>query len=579
MKKLFIILLLIGVNVYPSIAANLYINPDCAQNGDGTLGTCGSPTGAYNAIPTLASNNNYYILSSTRSESTDAYTLDINTKTNILIGAYYLNGSTPVHEVIGAKPIVYRSDNDGTVDSVVFISGSSNIHLINLDVRGGAGYGLVRVSNSDDVYFDYLDVGKEIRSPSNDTYGFYIVAGGTLETQTSGRIWGCNIVPDNPGLRAWDGIMMKGGTEWWVVGYNKVWDWHHNQIAVSSTDASRIDANYNFIFKNDFASPNEDGRGLTFEASQEDTMFNRAYGNYFHNLGERNQISARFNIAAFNITEECVNNEDINGSCQGWIFAGYAGPCQDNVLFHNSIRSIDEAGISELATSTILRNHKINNIIWDATRVNEGTPSMTDGVSIFRDARGTNYNGTYRANYMGFPGNNCGTTMDVDYDGTEYPYTTFNSQSGNDGDVIEDNACGNPQMDTDFSLVSISPAIDKGRHLTVTVGTSSGTTVRVVNSLFFQDADARWKTDVLVPDTICIETKDNCAQLVKGGIDRTLHDLDLQSSLTWSDGDKVYLQYNYLGELVWNGAYPDPGAKEYITATLTQGAVQGGVSQ
>ena len=99
----------------------------------------------------------------------------------------------------------------------------------------------------------------------------------------------------------------------------------------------------------------------------------------------------------------------------------------------------------------------------------------------------------------------------------------------------------------DYQLVSGSPAIDAGVHLTTTTDTGSGTVLTVQKSWFFQDG-----YDSLVePDWIQVGANPP-VQIVS--IDYESDIITLSTSITWSAGDGISLPYN--------GVAPDVGACE-----------------
>ena len=106
--KIIILIFLFCMSVTPVWGATFYIDPDCANNGDGTTTACasgGGGTGAYNTWYglTLTSNNNYYQKRGTTDTWADKETTNyqqriiLDTLSNITIGAYG-TGARPIIE-------------------------------------------------------------------------------------------------------------------------------------------------------------------------------------------------------------------------------------------------------------------------------------------------------------------------------------------------------------------------------------------------------------------------------------------------------------------------------------------------
>ena len=120
----------------------------------------------------------------------------------------------------------------------------------------------------------------------------------------------------------------------------------------------------------------------------------------------------------------------------------------------------------------------------------------------------------------------------------------------------------------DLRLQSSSEAIDRGTHLTATVGTGSNSSSLVVaDAMYFQDGT--WGSDLargvtLFPDWISIGTVTNGVQISR--IDYSSNTITLASSMTWSNGARIWLYKNSKGVGVLSGAAPDMGAYEYDPA-------------
>jgi hypothetical protein len=134
---------------------------------------------------------------------------------------------------------------------------------------------------------------------------------------------------------------------------------------------------------------------------------------------------------------------------------------------------------------------------------------------------------------------------------------------------------GNP----DLSLQSNSTAIDAGTYLTTvhTDDTSSGTTLEVVDSSYFQDGTWGSSLATLNADYICVGLTVADAECVQIDSITDGDTIELASGISRSDNDYVWLQKDSSGNLVLAGTAPDYGAHEYTgTASLSGFGGSGG---
>jgi hypothetical protein len=115
----------------------------------------------------------------------------------------------------------------------------------------------------------------------------------------------------------------------------------------------------------------------------------------------------------------------------------------------------------------------------------------------------------------------------------------------------------NPLLNSNFSLQSGSPAIDRGGPLTRVASNDggSGTTLVVNEAEFFQPGWAG-----AMADTIAIGSPSNFAQIV--AINYSTNTITLANSLSRRAGDGVYLYRDSDGTQVLIGSAPDIGAVE-----------------
>ena len=203
MKKLILIFCAFLFSTSISFGAIHYIDVDCPNNGDGTEGECGAAAGAgaYNAVPTLSGQNSYYFKCGTLIEATGAYVIDLNNDdgisgTRTIIGAYYMSdATTEVIGVSGIRPILDRTDTDGTADIVVYVRYSDYVTIQNVIVRGGAGYGQLKIIDSDNVIVEDSDFGSGIAS-AIQTYAIYVRAADSDDEQNGLIIRDNTIIPE-----------------------------------------------------------------------------------------------------------------------------------------------------------------------------------------------------------------------------------------------------------------------------------------------------------------------------------------------------------------------------------------------
>jgi parallel beta-helix repeat protein len=102
----------------------------------------------------------------------------------------------------------------------------------------------------------------------------------------------------------------------------------------------------------------------------------------------------------------------------------------------------------------------------------------------------------------------------------------------------------------DFRLQSSSPMIDKGTHLTRTVGAGSGKAIKVADAGYFYDG---FGIPGEVGDMIQLEGQSQAVRIVS--VDFNNHTLTVETSISWSDGQGVSLKYT--------GNAPDLGSCEF----------------
>jgi hypothetical protein len=102
----------------------------------------------------------------------------------------------------------------------------------------------------------------------------------------------------------------------------------------------------------------------------------------------------------------------------------------------------------------------------------------------------------------------------------------------------------------DFRLTAGSPMIDQGTFLTRTVGSGSGTQLRVEDTGYFFDG---YQVAGEVGDIIQLEGQSATARIVS--LDDATGTVTLDRPLTWGDGQRISLRFT--------ATRPDAGAFEY----------------
>ncbi len=156
------------------------------------------------------------------------------------------------------------------------------------------------------------------------------------------------------------------------------------------------------------------------------------------------------------------------------------------------------------------------------------------------------------------------------FDGDINPKTDGNTVVQNwltsDGDpMFTSTNINNPN----FTLVSGSPLIDNGTHLTTAVGSGSESTVlSVEDAFFFQDGSWGSPLSDIQGDWIAVGTIDNVVQI--SSINYSSHTINLSSPISWNNGDKILLFRISTGTRVLHGEAPDQGAVEFLSTDPPQ---------
>jgi len=165
-------------------------------------------------------------------------------------------------------------------------------------------------------------------------------------------------------------------------------------------------------------------------------------------------------------------------------------------------------------------------------------------------------NNLYSANFKVHTGNTSPQTFANNWNGDAQGAPNFVNANTTPPSDKTDSTLPN------LSLQSNSPAIDKAGPLTtVTSATGSGTSINVANASYFQDG-AYGPAGVLQADWIAVGTVTNVVQIssISGNA------ITLANSISWTNGDPVWLYKKSDGLRVLYGTAPDAGAYEFFQA-------------
>jgi hypothetical protein len=117
-----------------------------------------------------------------------------------------------------------------------------------------------------------------------------------------------------------------------------------------------------------------------------------------------------------------------------------------------------------------------------------------------------------------------------------------------------------------FNLQAGSPAIAAGTYLTTVASgdSGSGTSLVVTDASYFQDSYGLSNANSTVyPDCISITTVSNHVCIAISGINYSANTITLQSGISRSVGDHIWLYSKSDGTQVLTGTAPDLGAYAY----------------
>jgi len=406
-----------------AFATDYYIDLDDA--GSGSAGTYADPWSWADFVgETLSASHDYRFLCGSDVDTSGTYTIDVTGNgggDNVILGAYYMDGGSPVHEddspTFGStcgnsatKPTFKRSAI-GTGAILSTVKGSSRYIEFNSLYFKDAQTGLYLSCNDNTVRYCYiynveygLRVGNlsaaEVTGDDNlIEYNFFDL--NTTAGDDEGAVQGDCIT-----LGYWDNADRATGN---TVQYNHCTGFDHGGVAVSEGDENIIQ--YNYFYES--ANSTEDfcvGLG----ESSADNIFRF---NFCKDAGQALEIMGGVDNEIYGNIGSCdggTHPSDSQG-CYQIQSAGYSGyPSTGNKIYNNVVYDHDDKDKAASVwivsnpgnTANVSDNYFTNNILLKTA---DNCIRVYDGASVI----GTNY----------FTNNSCyDFATDVDCVGSEDPY-------------------------------------------------------------------------------------------------------------------------------------------------------------
>ena len=402
---------------------------------------------------------------------------------------------------IGETFYIYSEGNPATAyssmeglqatDRAFTIRNSDYVIIENLDIR--AAKVCIAVDWSNHVTIQNCDIGID-GNIGIQVLGA-IIAGEALSADY-GVIAGCLIDSDFhfPGYLYEsqgpnDGIAMRDGANHWRIYNNRIRNWGHSCINISSTWNAfpSLTSNNNLVYENFLTAPDASHcRAFNLESRTYGRCSkNEVYLNYIYDVPTRSQVSADHNEIYYNIFDT-ISNEFYYFNNQIWKSSGdglqlWAGAssqnCEFNKIYNNVFYNTGEAGIRLISWGDQMRvqlNEIANNILFDCgLNAKFGRESFSSyeyaGAAIVIEAFVATddhllSDNIFRNNLI----HNSDSGYLVRYKGTSMRVSNFNF-SATDSDLAENNLDAHPRFRNaaggDFALEPHSGAIAMGYNL------------------------------------------------------------------------------------------------------------------
>lgn len=400
---------------------------------------------------------------------------------------WYDSGNDRVYVYATENPSTFYSamiDTRGAVaGNVAYFENNDYIHLSNLNIQGS--YTGIYFGKSDYALVEDCTIGLytchhgfEVRGLESSPY----------TPSTYGVLRNCDILSgyndygyaDPRGING-DGVVFHGSVQYWKVHNCEIANWGHNGVNIANTEDPNCQCQHNEAYDNYIHGENvRYMRGMDYDSYDErdprdgQCAYNKFYRNFIRDTSVRSQIHGDHNEFFYNIVSGVRDHGGGTESiaCAIALFAAEGQKCHHNKIYNNVFHDTAEHGIDmHGSTDDGIKedNEIINNIIIDWAMTTPG-----DGISILDNSGSTVQDNTWKNNLL----YKSGVWDVVDYRGTPRTAAEFNSENGNNGDVIADNISSDPlfinagssfDLDTDFLIPIGSPAKDTGINVGLTV--------------------------------------------------------------------------------------------------------------
>jgi len=337
--------------------------------------------------------------------------------------------------------------------------------LRNIDFRGGNN--CIELKGAQYITFNQCDIGRDA------ILGIRVTRSGETESNY-GIISNCAIdsgynfsYSNRSNATLEDGLLLRDGANNWSVRNNLFKNWGHASIMLISNDDAYT-VNHNEFYDNEITAPDVSYcRAIGTEGQTVgDCQGNKFYRNYIHNLSQKTQILGNANEIYYNVFAEIANTsltEAVGIDLQA--YGSFI--CNRNKIYNNTFVNIEGPAVRlwvDGGTKDIENNEIINNIMFNCGYKS----NIGQDYALWIDSDAQVKANTYKNNLMYTPG----ISHIVYCRGAERTISEFNSENGNDDDVVNNNIQIEPLFkDPDsgnLALQSCSPCIDAGIDVNLT---------------------------------------------------------------------------------------------------------------
>ncbi len=337
---------------------------------------------------------------------------------------------------------------------------TSNIHINNLDFRGGAS-ATIRIENDTNWVINNCNIG------FNAGYGI------TCKYSSNIKILHCNfnsnytvdrsmLGPGGSGIDYsgnMDAIALRYGSLNVEIAYCYFKNWTHSSFCSASANATNV-TRFTKFHHNELTAPdiNYGGR-IAYSGYSEDGEY---YNNYIHDIAVANQLGGSRNHFHHNIIDG-VTDSPLKTNHIGigvWI-TNYNEQIKDNIIENNIIANTESKGLEIYSINFDSPGEVSGNIIRNNIIYNCGITENNINIQFHEDQAGELIYNNIVENNLIYNKNTTQTCL-FQYNGILSDVNTFNTQHQD----IQNNIGGNPMFvdaeNGDFHLLPNSPAIDAG---------------------------------------------------------------------------------------------------------------------